>query len=356
MSAPRILQSLVCCLLIVQSVSGYAIGQPESRASADTERVIDHFRKRVTVGPESAPKTSGHLDGLQMLQLLPSVIRALKQDSLAEDERAAFQQVYGSLWELALEEAGRPRGQPRNAILKALFASPEIRYGRPDIRAELGNDIGHNSVAQVYHPEGGSKAIVIDDPVRRPADPSQRVLRMAAAIVQKYYLKRSKLASTKQPVPAQRRKPRNAQPTLEAIRVTIEMPRYKRSVVTKPLEPVSEDGEMEAKIWAAIKAQIGNPSGEDDDGEDEHDDGDSAEYLDDETDYRGVLGDDDDDDDEVEEADEVEEDIDANLLTASRHNFENPSFNELLMLAARHRAIRKQRQQQRKANTSDEDY
>ena len=305
--------------------------------------------------------TMDTFDELEVLRLLPMVISFMKANALSSLEQDAFEHIYGSIWELVVEESHRYRGQPRNAILTALLASPEIRQtSNPKT-----NDPQHNSI-----PPPATYA-------SREA-PSQRVLHMAATIVQKYYQRQTKhtSASKRKATQARRNEPRlrsadvrTKQLSSDSIRVTIELPRYKRAIAKPKQSPTKqkakeevheeedeeEDPEMEAKILAAIQAQIGNPSLEEEDDEEDDDTAalgeDSSEYLDDEPDYMGVLGDDDDDDDvDDDDTEEYEEDDDGHLvnglLRTSMQDFENPSFNELLLLAARHRAAQQRRQKQ----------
>ncbi|ETN67695.1 hypothetical protein AND_000415 [Anopheles darlingi] len=322
--------------------------------NVDVMEVIAKFGSRLNgkVSPDRA-LISESFNELEILKLLPSVIKMLRKQMLSEEERDAFQQIYGSLWDLVVEESKRHRGQPRNAILKALLASSEIRNAHQNLRSNLNKGVGSNSISKVFKSadKTDTTAVVTDD----QTDPSQRVLRKAAVIVQNYYLHNSntarRLQKSRHTITSSNKLP------VDAIRVTIELPRYKRAavpakqpndlhnhrlpVMTNSLSDESVDEEMEAKILAAIQAQIGNPSLEELDDDDEYLE-DDDDYSDDEPEYRGILGDDGDDDDGDDE--DEDEDIDANLMTASAHDFENPSFNELLMLAARHRSRQRQRQ------------
>jgi hypothetical protein len=113
----------------------------------------------------------------------------LRQDRVTPAERATLEQIFGDLWPLITEEAVRNRDEePMNALLKSLLMSNEVRLAKRDIVRSLTNDYYSNDVQRVYQPAARSKMrIVFDDPSLSPAE---RVLKMAAAVIHKYEVKR----------------------------------------------------------------------------------------------------------------------------------------------------------------------
>lgn len=89
-----------------------------------------------------------------------------------------------------VDEAGRPKGGEINPLLRTILESEEVRQTKRDIAKQIGNDIYKNSVRRVYRGNNDeSKAerrpyISLDDDSRL-LSPSERLLRMVAAIVHK---------------------------------------------------------------------------------------------------------------------------------------------------------------------------
>ncbi|XP_065084049.1 uncharacterized protein LOC135706362 [Ochlerotatus camptorhynchus] len=307
-----------------------------------------------------------NFDELEVLQLVPVTIKQLRQHKLSSDELVALQKIFGSFWDLIEEDAHRKRSEPRSDLLSDLLSSREIRFGKQEIRNHLKNDLKGNSVQMVYNPDNSRTIKFSHEP---GMEPSQRLLRMVAAICQQVYRER----------PAQKtRNKRSDSIKLENVEVTIKVPRAKRSLYsgvaikrTAGLTSAEErhiDDANEAAIMEAVLAQIGNNGLDDDD--DDADDNSSG--VEDDDDYY------EDDDDYLVEHEPTEtvkasgekvENVDGwasgenNGLEGhspdyaydesgvdddyfmtdfkprfSPGDFENPSINELIMLAARHHA------------------
>lgn len=311
-----------------------------------------------------------------MLQLIPVTIKQLRQHKLSNEELIALKKIFGSFWDLIEEDAHRKRSEPRNDLLSDLLSSREIRFGKQEIRDHLKNDIKGNSVQMVYNPDDSGTIKFSDDP---STEPSQRILRMIAAICQQVYKER----------PAQRtRNKRSDSINLENVKVTIRVPRTKRSLHSAGMaikkvhgltaeEQKRVDEANEAAIMAALLAQIGNNglglSHEDDDEEDDDD------YYEDDEDY--LLEHTESNEAVTEQVKNTEEEGTERLSGSSnalegrsldyaydesgadddyylhdfkpRYNpgdFENASVNELIMLAMRHHA-RKQSEQGNKVRS-----
>ncbi|XP_062559180.1 uncharacterized protein LOC134223978 [Armigeres subalbatus] len=314
------------------------------------------------------PINAQHFDELEVLQLIPVTIKQLRQHELSIQELLALQKVFGSFWDLIEEDAHRKRSEPRSELLSDLLSSREVRFGKQEIREHLKNDVKGNSVQMVYNTDASRTIKFADD---SSTSPSQRILRMIAAICQQVYKNR----------PAQKsRNKRSDSINLENVKVTIKVPRSKRSLHLSGLpskkapglskeEQRRVDEANEAAIMEALMAQIGN-NGVDHDEEDDDYYEDDEDYLSEHTksnestvtEQAGSV-----------EEDKTERDSNSNNQLEGRSpdyaydegepdddysmtdfkprfsvgDFENASVNELIMLAMRHKA-RKQSEQSSK--------
>lgn len=101
----------------------------------------------------------------------------------------ALQAIFGDLWPLLTAEARRAEGDAMDPVLRTIIDSEEVRLAKRDITKQIGNDIFKNSVRRVYRGDEGDKSaqkpyLALDDN-RRQLSPSERLLRMVAAIVHK---------------------------------------------------------------------------------------------------------------------------------------------------------------------------
>lgn len=108
---------------------------------------------------------------------------------MSEGEQVALQAIFGDLWPLLTAEARRAEGDAMDPVLRTIIDSEEVRLAKRDITKQIGNDIFKNSVRRVYRGEEGDKSaqkpyLSLDDN-RRQLSPSERLLRMVAAIVHK---------------------------------------------------------------------------------------------------------------------------------------------------------------------------
>jgi hypothetical protein len=140
-------------------------------------------------GGSDSHDTSNHFDELAILQLIPRIIEQLRHDQVTPADRITLEQIFGDLWPLITDEAVRKSDEePMNALLKPLLMSNEVRLAKRDIVRSLTNDFYSNDVQRVYQPAARSKMrIMFDDPSLSPAE---RVLKMAAAVIHKYEVQR----------------------------------------------------------------------------------------------------------------------------------------------------------------------
>ncbi|XP_055592849.1 uncharacterized protein B0303.4-like [Uranotaenia lowii] len=362
----------------------------------------------------SASSNGLSFDELEVIRLIPVTIKQLRQGLLSSEERLALEKIFGNLWEMISDDANRRKFEPRNSLLETLLGSQEVRLGKQDIRKQLSNDLDGNSIQKVFKPEDTRSIQVTDDTT---VEPSQRIIRMVAAIIRKRY--RESLQPHKRTSSSHRAK-RSSHINLQNVKVTIHVPRAKRSIfpaismhglTAEEKRRVEEANE--AAIMAAVMAQIGNGLDEDEDEEDDDDDNENAvgnDAEDDEDYYE------DDDDDEEQDypaqlvknlqstKQKAENSIDGQdedgspeaaknvhdvLNQAAKQmmsmdyaydesgwnddyflndykprfkpgQFENPSINELIMLAAKHQSIARSNEQRLKKHhfrtASSEEY
>lgn len=309
-----------------------------------------------------------NFDELELLQLIPATIKQLRHDLLSAEERRSLHNIFGEMWTLMVEDSRRKRSEPRDAVLSVLLNSREVRLGKKDINQKFQNDIEGNSVQKVYKPADAKTVQLSDD---LTVEPSQRILRMVAAIVQKAYKDLAARRPAPTPTPKKIRSKRSNSINLENVKVTIHMPRVKRSpsIPLKSTIGLSAEEKRrveeanEAAIMEAVLAQIGgNSLDEDEDYEEEdYEEEEEPESKKSSTDHVTLpkLGEIEEDEDDEEDAgddlhgampDYAYDDIagsDDYLMEEykparfSGGDFENPSVNELIMLAAKHRTHRR---------------
>lgn len=132
---------------------------------------------------------SFRFDELEVIQLIPVIIAQLRQGHVSESEQVALQAIFGDLWPLLTAEARRAEGDAMDPVLRTIIDSEEVRLAKRDITKQIGNDIFKNSVRRVYRGNEGDKSaqkpyLALDDN-RRQLSPSERLLKMVAAIVHK---------------------------------------------------------------------------------------------------------------------------------------------------------------------------
>lgn len=108
---------------------------------------------------------------------------------MSESEQVALQAIFGDLWSLLTAEARRAEGDAMDPVLRTIIDSEEVRLAKRDITKQIGNDVFKNSVRRVYRGNEGDKSaqrpyLALDDN-RRQLSPSERLLKMVAAIVHK---------------------------------------------------------------------------------------------------------------------------------------------------------------------------
>ncbi|KAL1401217.1 hypothetical protein pipiens_006788 [Culex pipiens pipiens] len=347
---------LVVLCVVVDLTAGFTIREKHSKKEdvSASLRTLAGYRKRLQA-QGLIPNVEQHdsqdvrnFDELELLQLIPATIKQLRHDLLSAEER---------------------RSEPRDAVLSVLLNSREVRLGKKDINQKFQNDIEGNSVQKVYKPADAKTVQLSDD---LTVEPSQRILRMVAAIVQKAYKDLAARRPAPTPTPKKIRSKRSNSINLENVKVTIHMPRVKRSpsIPLKSTIGLSAEEKRrveeanEAAIMEAVLAQIGgNSLDEDEDYEEEDYEEEEEPELKKSSSDKVVLPklgeiEEDEDDDEEDAGDDLHgampdyayDDIagsddyfmeEYKPARFSGGDFENPSVNELIMLAAKHRTHRR---------------
>lgn len=135
------------------------------------------------------PNQAGSLrfDELEVIQLIPVIIAQLREGHVSKGEQVALEKIFGDLWPLLINEAIRAGSEEMNPLLKTLIQSEEVRLAKRDITKQIGNDIYKNSLRRVYRgeDENAPKPYISLDDDRKRLSPTERLLKMVAAVVHK---------------------------------------------------------------------------------------------------------------------------------------------------------------------------
>jgi hypothetical protein len=126
-------------------------------------------------------------DELEVVQLIPVIIEQLRQGHVTDDEKLALEKIFGDLWQVILDEAKRQKNDEMNPLLRTILQSEEVKLTKRDIKQQIDNDIYKNSIRRVYRGDDSKtqRPYIAMDDERRILSPSERLLRMIAAIVHK---------------------------------------------------------------------------------------------------------------------------------------------------------------------------
>lgn len=256
------------------------------------------------------------------------IIAQLRKGHVLESEQKTLQLVLGDLWPLILDEAKRAEGENMNPLLKTIIDSEEVRLAKRDITKQIGNDIYKNSVRRVYRggDETAQKPYLSLDDDRKLLAPSERLLKMVAAIVHKANVMEKSRAKLKQKQKRRNMRKKSQKNPLGI--VTVEKPRQrfmdrilginriKRSII----KYTSDLDDMKALLEQVNEA---NNSEEDQEKDEDASDSKWDEYVDDN--YY---------DDEDLESEEDQNVYPVNTLSWNQRNYyEDGSVNEFIQLA-----------------------
>lgn len=164
---------------------------------------------------------------MEVIQLVPVIIDQLRKGHVSKSEQVALEKVFGDLWPLLLVEAKRAEGEEMNPLLRTILQSEEVRLAKREITKQIGNDIFKNSVRRVYRGDGENspKPYISLDDDRKLLSPSERLLKMVAAIVHKANVIEKSEAKLRQKRKQKRKNMRKRNQKNPLGIVTVEQPR-----------------------------------------------------------------------------------------------------------------------------------
>lgn len=143
---------------------------------------------------DSKSKSNG-FNELEILQMIPMIIKKLKNNKLNEREQSLLRTTFGDLWQLIDADAKRSSTDKMNPILKALLRSDEMQMSKTETE-KLNNDIFHNTVEKVvrkHHFKANDRipARLIKLRMKENMAPAQRLLKVAAILIHESMTKKS---------------------------------------------------------------------------------------------------------------------------------------------------------------------
>lgn len=76
--------------------------------------------------------------------MIPVIVEQLKQGSVTEEEEDVLKSIFGDLWSVIVDEAGRASDDPVHPLLDILLQSNEVKHNKRDVTYE--NDVERNTV------------------------------------------------------------------------------------------------------------------------------------------------------------------------------------------------------------------
>lgn len=133
-------------------------------------------------------------DEVEALQLIPVIIDQAEDRRISETDQAALAKVYGPIWKLITDEADRRRNRKRephtlmDGVLRAILRAQENKkYSNQ--HALNRRSSADSATSKGFEPFASHLAINWDKKNRK-VEPSQRILRMAAVLIQEQQLDR----------------------------------------------------------------------------------------------------------------------------------------------------------------------
>lgn len=139
---------------------------------------------------EQSSSNAVHFNELDVLQLIPVIIKKLKVHSINEEDQTLLKTIYGVLWQLITEEAERTDSESMNPVLKELLNAQQIQLQKRENR-QYENDVEHNTVQRVARekiqkrkPVPAAAAMrLMKLKMRRDVSPAQRLLKFSALLI-----------------------------------------------------------------------------------------------------------------------------------------------------------------------------
>lgn len=128
-----------------------------------------------------------------VLHLIPTIIRKLKENALGDADQQLLKKIYGVLWQLITDEAARTSTDSVNPVLKELLRALELHLKRRQNR-QYDNDLEHNTVQRIVRHRVQQQKLTNKNPMqmekrllkmkmREDVAPAQRLLKFAALLI-----------------------------------------------------------------------------------------------------------------------------------------------------------------------------
>lgn len=221
-----------------------------------------------------------HFDEVEALRLIPMIITQEELHQIGETDRMALAKVYGSIWPLIVDEAERRRTRrsertEMDSVLRSILKAQQVRkYGdKHAVNRRSSSSSSAGAWAMGVEPFSSQLAANWDE-MNVHVEPSQRILKMAAVLIQEQKAERQRankrprqvskklIKAMREAAKVQRRM--RAEIAAMATRQPVAMaPRTKRSLS-------GDDGSLEEDLNDGQISMLRSLMG--DDGEDDYDD------------------------------------------------------------------------------------
>lgn len=141
---------------------------------------------------EQSSSSAVQFNELDVLQLIPVIIKKLKERSINEPDQKILKTIYGVLWQLIAEEAERADTEAMNPVLKELLNAQQIQLEKRQNR-QYENDVERNTVQRIVRgddkikpraPVPAAAAIrLMKLKMRKDISPAQRLLKFSALLI-----------------------------------------------------------------------------------------------------------------------------------------------------------------------------
>lgn len=141
---------------------------------------------------EKSSSSAVQFNELDVLQLIPVIIKKLNERSINEPDQKILKTIYGVLWQLIAEEAERADTEAMNPVLKELLNAQQIQLEKRQNR-QYGNDVERNTVQRIVRgddkikpraPVPAAAAIrLMKLKMRKDISPAQRLLKFSALLI-----------------------------------------------------------------------------------------------------------------------------------------------------------------------------
>lgn len=146
------------------------------------QTTVQHPENQATI------RRSNAFNELEILRMIPAVIKRLKKHKLSESDQNLLRSTFGDLWQLIEEEANRLPNIDINPLLKPLLYAQRKHRNKRKSFHHIGNDIEFNTIDQIFRskPFAARNAVprgLAKLRMRTNLSPAQRLLKVAAILI-----------------------------------------------------------------------------------------------------------------------------------------------------------------------------